>query len=116
MAWRIRERGRTTGPRPRPYFQKRFGRLVWRRSSAARPATAAGVELTDSSEVVARRVAAYMDMVASVVLPLAYLLFILIYILSFNSISKDFSGTKFVHEDPSGDTSSSCCYHKGPAQ
>lgn len=73
-------------------------------------------ELTDSSEVVARRVAAYMDMVASVVLPLAYLLFILIYILSFNSISKDFSGTKFVHEDPSGDTSSSCCYHKGPAQ
>jgi len=44
------------------------------------------------------------------------LLFILIYILSFNSISKDFSGTKFVHEDPSGDTSSSCCNHKGPAQ
>jgi hypothetical protein len=73
-------------------------------------------ELTDSSEVVARRVAAYMDLVASIVLPLAYLLFILIYLLSFNSIGENFSGTKLVHENPAGVTTSSCCYRKGPAQ
>ena len=44
-------------------------------------------ELGDSSEVVARRVAGYLDLVASIALPLAYLLFILIYLLEFDSAS-----------------------------
>ena len=44
-------------------------------------------ELGDSSEVVARRVAGYLDLVASVALPLAYLLFILIYLLQYEAAS-----------------------------
>ena len=44
-------------------------------------------ELGDSSEVVARRVAGYLDLVASIALPLAYLLFILVYLLQFEAAS-----------------------------
>ena len=44
-------------------------------------------ELGDSSEVVARRVAGYLDLVASIALPLAYLLFILIYLLQYDAAS-----------------------------
>ena len=96
-------------------------------------------ELGDSSEVVARRVAGYLDLVASVALPLAYLLFILIYLLQyeaasmirrsnfrnalsttarrFHSTDEDhFKGTKFVHESPLGVETSKCCYRRGPAQ
>ena len=98
-------------------------------------------ELGDSSEVVARRVAGYLDLVASIALPLAYLLFILIYLLEFDSAStiqrsifrnalsrsipprsfrstdeSNFKGTRFVHESPLGITTSKCCYRRGPAQ
>ena len=101
-------------------------------------------ELGDSSEVVARRVAGYLDLVASIALPLAYLLFILIYLLEFDSASTiqrsnfrsirnalsrsisprsfrstdegNFKGTKFVHESPLGVETSKCCFRRGPAQ
>ena len=43
--------------------------------------------LPQAQEVVARRVAGYLDLVASIALPLAYLLFILIYLLEFDSAS-----------------------------
>ena len=96
-------------------------------------------ELGDSSEVVARRVAGYLDLVASIALPLAYLLFILVYLLQyeaastiqrthdrkralnsarrFHSTDEDhFKGTKFVHESPLGVETSKCCFRRGPAQ
>ena len=80
-------------------------------------------------------------LVASIALPLAYLLFILIYLLEFDSASTiqrsnfrnalsrsipprsfrstdegNFKGTKFVHENPLGVETSKCCYRRGPAQ
>ena len=96
-------------------------------------------ELGDSSEVVARRVAGYLDLVASIALPLAYLLFILVYLLQyeaastiqrthdrkralnsarrFHSTDEDhFRGTKFVHESSLGVETSKCCFRRGPAQ
>jgi len=73
-------------------------------------------ELRDPSEIIARKVAGYIDLAAMIVLPLAYVITIIVLLSPYNiNAHASFDGTRFVHVTPDGDTTVECCYGRGPA-
>ena len=59
-------------------------------------------ELSDSSEIVARRVAGYLDLGAMIVLPLCYMIVVIVYFERFGAMmaEEEFENTKVVHVAP----------------
>ena len=59
-------------------------------------------ELSDSSEIVARRVAGYLDLGAMIVLPLCYMIVVIVYFERFGAMmaEEEFEKTKVVHVAP----------------
>ena len=59
-------------------------------------------ELSDSSEIVARRVAGYLDLGAMIVLPLCYMIVVIVYFQRFGAMmaEDEFENTKVVHVAP----------------
>ena len=59
-------------------------------------------ELSDSSEIVARRVAGYLDLGAMIVLPLCYMIVVIVYFQRFGAMmaEEEFENTKVVHVAP----------------
>ena len=59
-------------------------------------------ELSDSSEIVARRVAGYLDLGAMIALPLCYMIVVIVYFNRFGAMmaEEEFENTKVVHVAP----------------
>ena len=59
-------------------------------------------ELSDSSEIVARRVAGYLDLGAMIALPLCYMIVVIVYFNRFGAVmaEEEFENTKVVHVAP----------------
>ena len=59
-------------------------------------------ELSDSSEIVARRVAGYLDLGAMIVLPLCYMIVVIVHFNRFGAMmaEEEFENTKVVHVAP----------------
>ena len=59
-------------------------------------------ELSDSSEIVARRVAGYLDLGAMIALPLCYMIVVIVYFDRFGAMmaEEEFENTKVVHVAP----------------
>ena len=71
-------------------------------------------ELSDPSSVIARKIAGYLDMFGSILLPVLYTALIISVLASYGNVLDttavgDFDGTRITHAF-NGTTESSCCY------